>query len=168
VLYVSIDGRLAARFYINYRPDKDFVKAVNMLGDMGVAVGVRSHNPAINSDTIAARCPMLRYKVYAIKTGSGEEDDLSSKRETTESGICANRKAACLSIPFIAARRIKKIYEVDKKLRIVAAAAGGLFVILMWLFGMIHEFNSVWAAIYQLAWMIPTAILSLAWLCGRK
>jgi hypothetical protein len=168
ILYVSIDGRLAARYYIKYRPERDFVRMVNILGEMGVSVGVRTHNPAINTDVIAARCPELRYKVYAVKTGSGEKDDLISEREETHSGICGNGRAVSLSAPFIAAKRLKKIYSLDKILRIAAASAGGAFVIIMSLLGFVREFNSVQSTLYQLAWLIPSAILAVLAFCRRR
>ena len=114
VLYVSIDGKLAARYYIKYRPDRDFVRMVNMLGDIGVAVGIRTGNPSVNSDIIAKRCPEMRYKVYTIKSRTAVMEDIDSDRETTESGLYAKNKAVFLSAPLAAVKGLKKIYRNDR------------------------------------------------------
>ena len=168
VLYVAIDGRLSARYCISYRPDRDFVKMVNMLGAMGVAVGVRTHNPAVNSDVISARCREMKYKVYAIKLGSGEKDDLTSAREQTHSGICSIGKAARLARPFVAARILKRVYRADRVIRVVAASLGGAFVAIMALLGQVWQFNSLQAAIYQLVFSLPAVITAIVALCRRR
>ena len=161
VLYISINGTLSARYYIKYRPDRDFVKAMNMLGDNGIAVGIRTRNPGVNSDIIARRCPDLKYRVYTIKNECKNSDDLTSKRNNTESGLFAREKAIFLAYPLLAAKRMRRIYAADRYLRIVFAALGGIAVIIMAAFGLLREFNSVQAAAYQLACMLPTVVSSL-------
>lgn len=161
VLYISIGGAVAARYYIKYRPDRDFVKVLNRLGDGGVAVGIRTRNPGVNADIIARRCPDLKYRVYTIKSSSRGEDDLSSRRANTESGLFARGKAIYLAYPLLAAKKIRRIYRADRYVRIVSTVIGGATVVLLAMFGMLHEFNSLQAALYQLAWLIPTVAVSL-------
>jgi hypothetical protein len=110
----------------------------------------------------------MRYKIYAIKSGGGERDDVKSERDETESGICANSKAAFLSMPLAAAKLLKKIYRADSLLRLISASAGAAFVILMAMLGLVHEFNSVQAVLYQALWMLPPAIPAIRVFWRRK
>jgi len=168
VLYVSIDGVLAARYYIKYRSDKDFVRMVNKLGEKGVAVGIRTRNPGVNSDIIAEYCPEMKYKVYTVKSWTEDSEDAVSSRDTTESGLYAKGKAVFLSKPLVAVKVLKSIYRTDRTIRIISSAAGAALVIAMAAFGLLREFNSVQAALYQIAWVIPPAVVTFVQFFRKK
>ncbi len=124
VLYVSIGGKVAARYYLKYRPDPEFVKLVNALGARGISVGVKTVNPGINSEIIARRCPDLRYKVYTIKSGGGRKD--ATAQSITDSGIVATEKPKQLIYPLLAAFDLKRYYKVDMILRIILASVSAI------------------------------------------
>ena len=159
ILYISIDGRLAARYYIQYIPDEEFVEAVNLLGDKGISVGIRTRNPGINSRIIEKHCPSLKYKVYTLKAVADDERDLVSHRNVTASGIIARGKAAKLARPLAAAITLKRYYKTDMYLRIAMAAFGAVTVAVFAFLGRLADLGSLAAVIYQLACIIPSAIM---------
>ena len=161
ILYVSINKELVARYYMKYRPDPDFIKTVNLLGNKGIAVGIRTRNPGVNSDIIAKRCPKMKYKVYAIKSGTKELDDLTSVRDITESGLYARGKSVYLAYPLIVSSELCNFYKYDIIVRAASAAFGALAVAVLAIFGKLGELTSLTSAVYQLVWIIPTVLASV-------
>ncbi|MCI6501846.1 MAG: hypothetical protein MSA49_01245 [Clostridia bacterium] len=160
ILYIAIDGELAARYYLQYRPAPDFVKAVNLLGNRGIAVGIRTKNPAINSDIVARRCPRMQYKIYTIKSFATSEADLTSYKTRSDSSLCAIGRATELAYPLMAALDIKKYYKADRYIRVISTVVGALVAVSFALFGLLDQFNAVQMAIYQAAWTLPTLAYS--------
>ena len=161
VLYVSIDGKLAARYYLKYKADAEFIKLVNALGARGISVGIRTRNPGINSDIIARRCPELRYKVYTIKAPSKDENEQNLRRSTTDSGIVAAGKASSLAYPLLACCDLKKYYKVDMIVRIVSAALGAATVIANAITAGSANIGIISALLYQCVWMAPSLLFGI-------
>ena len=161
VLYVSIDGKLAARYYLKYKADPEFIKLVNALGSRGISVGIRTRNPGINSDIIARRCPELKYKVYTIKTPAKDEGEQNFVRNTTDSGIVAAGKASGLAYPLLACCDLKKYYKVDMIMRIVSAVLGAAAVIANAIMAGSADMGIISALLYQCVWMIPSFLFGI-------
>lgn len=168
ILYVAISGKLAARYYIKYQADPDFVDAVNMLGAKGISVGIRTRNPSVNSKIIAKRCPEMKYKVYTIKSVSDDEKDLASHKASTDSGIISHGKAARLARPLVMAIMLKKYYKIDTYIRCASAAIGIVWIMTFAAMGRIGELSSLTAALYQLVWLVPCAIGALVVSAEKK
>ena len=166
ILYVAIGGKLAARYYIKYIPDPDFVEAINMLGANGISVGIRTRNPGVNSRIIEKRCPEMKYKVYTIKSLADGEKDITSYQSSADSGIVAHGKASKLARPLIMALGLKKYYKIDTYLRYASAAIGALLVSIYAIMGRIGELSSLSVALYQLGWILPA--FAAAWLISLK
>ena len=158
ILYVAIDGKLAARYYIKYVPDPDFVKAVNLLGSKGVSVGIRTRNPGVNSQIIQRRCPEMKYRVYTIKALSENEKDITSYQSNTDSGIVAHEKAADLASPLVIAMSLKKYYKFDAYIRYASAGLGAILVTVFAAMGRVGEISSLSSVLYQIAWLVPSAL----------
>ena len=154
VLYVSIDGRLAARYYLKYKADVEFIKLVNALGARGISVGIKTRNPAINSDIIARRCPELKYKVYTIKsqTAIGDADACQT---VTDSGLVANGKASSLIYPLLVCCDLKKYYKVDMFIRFASTAVAAVMISVGAILGITNHINAVLVMAYQLFWFLP-------------
>ena len=161
VLYVSIDGKLAARYYLKYKADPEFIKLVNELGARGVSVGIRTVNPAVNSDIIARRCQGLRYKIYTIKAPVKTKDEAEMRRATTDSGIVALGRSLCLAYPLLACCDIKTYYKVDMFVRIASAAIGSLAVIINATTAGGTEGALLMTLLYQVAWFLPTVLFGV-------
>ena len=161
VLYIAIDGSLAARYYIKYLPDPDFVKAVNKLGDKRIAVGIKTCNPGINSNIILRRCPEMKYKIYAIKSGYDCADEIDSHRALTDGDLISAKKSVFLAYPLLACLALKKYYKSDAVFRWTSAAVGALTAICIALAGRGLDINSLGIAIYQLLWFAPSVAAAL-------
>jgi hypothetical protein len=161
ILYIAIDGKLAARYYIKYLPDPDFVEAVNLLGDRGISVGLRTRNPGVNSRIIEKRCPEMKYKVYTVRSVSDDEKDLTSYKSATESALVTHGKASRLVYTLIAALSLKKCYKADMYVRIVSAIVGAIAVIAFAGMGRVGDLGAFWAIIYQLIWLAPGGLALL-------
>jgi hypothetical protein len=161
VLYIAIDGSLAARYYIKYLPDPDFVKAVNKLGDKRIAVGIKTCNPGINSNIILRRCPEMKYKIYAIKSGYDCADEIDSHRALTDGDLISAKKSVFLAYPLLACLALKKYYKSDVVFRWIGAAIGALTAVCIALAGRGLDINSLGISIYQLLWFVPSAVAAL-------
>ena len=161
ILYIAIDGKLSARYYIKYLPDPDFVETVNLLGDRGISVGIRTRNPGVNSRIIEKRCPEMKYKVYTVRSVADSEKDLNSYKSVTESEMVAHGKACRLVYPLIAALALKKCYKADMYVRIISAIVGVFTVIAFVGMGRVGDIGAFWAVAYQLIWLVPSAFAML-------
>ena len=161
ILYISIDGKLAARYYLKYKADTEFIKLVNALGARGISVGIRTRNPGINSDIIARRCPELKYKVYTIKTPAKDENEQNLSRATTDSGLVAAGKALSLAYPLLACRDIKTYYKIDMFIRIISAALGVTGVVLNAIMANSADLNVLSVLLYQSFWFLPTILFGI-------
>ena len=161
VLYVSIDGKLAARYYLKYKADTEFIKLVNALGARGISVGIKTRNPGINSDIIARRCPELKYKVYTIKTPAKDESEQNLSKVTTDSGIVAAGKASSLAYPLLACCDLKKYYKFDMILRIASATLGAATVVANAITSGSAELSIISALLYQCVWMLPSILFGI-------
>ena len=167
ILYVAINGKLAARYYIKYQPDPDFVDAVNSLGAKGISVGIRTRNPGVNSRIIEKRCPEMKYKVYTIKSLSDDKKDLTSHQSATNGVIVSHGKAITLARPLLLSLMLEKYYKIDTYIRCATAFVGILWVAIFAAMGRIGDMSSLVAVLYQLAGFIPAGIA--AWvICKPK
>lgn len=163
VMYVAVNGVLAAKLYIKYEIDDEFLRIVRLLNKNGTGVGIRSFDPNLNNELIKKLSNFKKRDLRVIK--------LTTINEVSKPSISKDARIASkgLSRSLIKAIPVcKKIISTRKVLRAIkiVASIGGAILMGFWAFGKLGFVCSAHVVGYHLIFVIIMSLASL--LCMPK
>jgi len=163
VMYVAVNGVLAAKLYIKYEIDDEFLRVVRLLNKNGTGVGIRSFDPNLNNELIKKLSSFKKRDLRVIK--------LTTINEVSKPSISKDARVASkgLSRSLIKAIPVcKKIVSTRKVLRAIKiiASIGGAVLMGLWAFGKLGLVSSAHVVGYHLIFVIVMSLASL--LCMPK
>lgn len=163
VMYVAVNSVLAAKLYIKYEIDDEFLRIVRLLNKNGTGVGIRSFDPNLNNELIKKLSSFKKRDLRVIKLTTINE---VSKPSVTKDARIASKglsRSLIKAIPVC-----KKIISTRKVLRAIKiiASIGGAVVMGLWAFGKLNFLCSAHVVGYHLIFVIVMSLASL--LCMPK
>ena len=156
-MYVAINGVLAAKFYIKYEIDDEFLRIVRLLNKNGTGVGIRSFDPNLNNELIKKITTFKKRDLRIIKLTSVSE---VSKTTPAQDGKIVSKG---LSMSLIKAIPVcKKILTARKAIKAtkILASLGGAVLLGLLVFGK-FSFISAHIVGYQLGFAVLMMLISL-------
>lgn len=163
VMYMFREDRLMAKLFIKYTIDADFETIMASLCDEGISVSIKTYDPNIDHDLIAAGLTKKTEYSYTVTRYDGA-DDGSNIRDNADSGIVSRSGAKTLlqlisdCTKVLASRRSCTI------IGLISAAVAALILLVVIATGnassLLPGRMSAIIGIYQLFWMIPAYISS--------
>ena len=83
IMYMAVNGGLAAKFYIKYSVNRGFESILHSLYNAGVCVGVKTFDPCINNQLICGNLKGTNYPVSVIRKSP---ETLSDDTENSSNG----------------------------------------------------------------------------------
>ncbi len=156
-MYVAINGVLAAKLYIKYDIDDEFLRIVRFLNRNGTGVGIRSFDPNLNNELIKKITTFKKRDLRIIK--------LTAVSEVTKTTAMQDAKVVSkgLSMSLIKAIPVcKKILTARKAIKAIKiiASLGGAILLGLWAFGKL-SFVSAHIVGYHLVFVVAMMLISL-------
>ena len=88
IMYMAIDGTLAAKFYIKYSVNSEFEKTLRAFYDAGVCVAVKTLDPCVTTELVSGFLKGSNYPFAVVNKGSEgtQMSAVSEKTDGTEGG----------------------------------------------------------------------------------
>ena len=158
IMYIAIDGALAAKIYVEYRLDAEFEDMVRALYRSGMCIGIRTLDPNIDDVMLDRRIKLSKYPVRVLKCQKAEE--LGKTEERMQAGVVSRKSVKSLLHTLTYCDKVLQITRLNLVVGLISMIAGLAITTLMFVFGNSASVSPIWLALYQLFWLIPTAVIS--------
>lgn len=159
VAYLVCNDEIAAKIYVHYELDPDFVEIAKRLYNAGLCVGIKTFDPGIDDALISKSINLDEYAIKVMKYRYIHDKVVTQDR--VDSGVVSKKGSKSLLRTLVLCDRVNSVIKVDlivKALSILVAF--GLMAYLV--FNKIDDIHylSLYVALIQLFWTIPTLIIS--------
>lgn len=155
IMYMSVDGALAAKFYIKYTMNRNFEAILHAFYDAGICVGIKSLDPCITTELVCGNLKGSNYPVSVIKS-SGE----TTVAESTESAIISLSGIHNFLKNFIRLDNLRNIYRTNAIIGFAGSVIGLGIAAFLGITGS-AAVGIAFLAIFQILWCIPTVLFSV-------
>ncbi len=157
IMYMALDGALAAKFYIKYSINRSFEPLLRAFYDAGICVGIKSSDPCVTDELVKANLKGSNYPVAVIK--NPKRNDAQAVGESTEGAIVSLSSVHNFLIGFVRLDNLRNVYRSNTYISIVSALIGVALSAVLAFTG--AKAVSVGLMIgYQIFWCLPTIIMS--------
>ena len=158
ILYVSVDGTIHAKLYIEYNLSRHFEKIVRRLHKNGIYTLVRSFDPCIGDQLLATTVHYPGLRIRAVKKKPDQICDFAEAR--IESGIVTGAGSRDLLYTFFLCQNYRKATGLLRLLKVIATPLSCLAALLVPYFAGISGYHSVYGAAISLVWLLPVYLIS--------
>jgi len=155
ILYMAIGGELCAKIYLQYTVTQRFEKFAAEMLKNGVRVGIRTLDPNINEKMIAT---LRNDREVSIKVIRPTPNELIPIGKHSDSGIVTSKNSHMVFKILEQCFNIKRIHQKQRQLRLIALLLGALISALLMIGNLYARIPSLYIAIYQLVWLVPSLI----------
>ena len=156
IMYMSVDGSLAAKFYIKYTMSRSFEPILRSFYDAGICVGVKSLDPCITTDLVCGNLKGSNYPVSVIR------------KQELSTGVCKTTSGAVITLSgvhnflkgFIRLDNLRNVYRSNRIISLFCTIIGLVLASAINVTGIIG-ISTAMLIIFQLFWCIPTILISL-------
>lgn len=158
ILYIAYQGQLAAKIYVQYTVDNDFIQILEQLYSTGVFVGIKSFDPNINDEMLAKKLKKSKYPVKVIRSRNVE--DIPHTLDHCDSGIASRRSVKALLKAVNRCERANMVLRTGTIIKMLAMLVGAVIMAFILGFGSEMTISSFLISLYQILWVVPVVILS--------
>ena len=157
-MYIAINGVLAAKLYIKYKIDEEFLRIVRLLNKNGTGVGIRSFDPNLNNDQLKKLTSFKKRDLRIIKLSSVNE--VTKPSTVKDSKIASKGLSRSLIKAIPVCKKILTARKVIKAIKIVSSICGAALLGL-WVFGKLSFVHSAHIVGYHLVFVVAMLLASL-------
>jgi hypothetical protein len=163
ILYLACDQFIIAKFYIQYSISTDFLYIANRLLSAGYGISVRTADPCLDDgifyeNKIDPEQNAIRISRACLQRG-GEESVPASC-----AGIVSCGDTKELTKTLLLCKKLENVRRTNLVLNVVASVFGVAVMALVTLTGNAPSMLSIYPALYQLFWILPTYFVSKVYL----
>ncbi|MBE6686732.1 MAG: hypothetical protein E7591_05810 [Ruminococcaceae bacterium] len=160
ISYLVCNDEVAAKIYVHYSMDPDFVSITKQLHNAGMCIGIKSFDPNIDDTLLAKHINLSKYAVKILKCHHTSEKTVTEER--SDSGIVSKKNPKSLLKTLALCDRVNSVTRTSlliKALSILLAFALTLFAVIKGQTS--SDFAGLYIAGYQIFWLIPVWIITL-------
>ena len=158
IMYLAIDGEVAAKLYIQYTLDPDFEVTIKQLSKLGICVGIKTFDPNITDLMLDRSISLADYPIKILRCRT--IDDLAVSSEHTESGVASRRSVKSMMTAYSLCEKVLHAMKTGTMLKVLAMVFSFVIVALMILVKLSGSVSSWHAVLYQLAWIVPAVLIT--------
>ncbi len=162
IMYIAYDGALAAKMYVQYEADADFIYMLRRLYRQGMCVGVRSFDPNIDNELLSRIVDMEEYPIKIIKLL--DENQVPAVHSRIESGIVSRGTTKSLLKTLYLGSKMLLSIRANRVIRILSVIVSALFMAVAVFANVLGNYSSAYIFLYQFIWMIPMYLVSKLYL----
>ncbi|MBQ4602001.1 MAG: hypothetical protein IJB24_03985 [Clostridia bacterium] len=160
IAYLVCNDEVAAKLYISYGIDPDFITISKQLYRAGMCIGIKSFDPNIDDALLGKHINMSKYAVKVLKCRFLSEKTATEERG--DSGIVSKKSPKSLLKTLALCDRVNSVMRGSIVIKLLSILlAFGITVFIMFKGVSTFDFAGAYAALYQLFWMIPIFGISL-------
>ena len=156
-MYLAQDGALRAKFFIRYTVDGGFETMVKKLARHGIASVILTGDANINDELLARSMDLSRLPVKVVRRQGGET---ALHGERADSGVVSRGGVSDLVGTVTMCDKLCRVFTTLKVAKIASVVICVLLALCAGLLGMSNALSSMYAAIYQLFWLIPCLLVA--------
>ncbi len=157
VMYMFREERLMAKMFIKYSLDADFESIMSALCDEGISVSIKTYDPNIGSDLIAAGLKKKGEYSYSVTRYDGA-DDAYAVAENVDSGIVSRSSAKTLLELISECTKVLASRRAGTVIGVISSIVAAILMPIVISSGGAGNLTSAMIALYQLFWLIPVYI----------
>lgn len=158
VMFMIFKGKAVAKMNIVYELDADFEYTVKQLAGSGMSVCVKTLDPNVDEDMIKSKVSLDKYPIRVIRYASLEE--IANEVERSDSGIVARGTSKSLLRTVTYCDRVLDAKRVSSFVCFISAIVTTVVFAVVLVTGKMDSIRSIYAAICQLFWLIPVAVMT--------
>ena len=158
IMYMSVDGKLASKFYIKYTMNRNFEKMLRSFYDAGICVGIRTLDPCITTELVCGNLKGTNYPVAVIKNAKRNSSEPPVK-ETVGAMVTLSNVHNFLK-GFIKLDGLRNVYRSNTLISVFAAIVGAIIATVLNVTGL-SLLGVLFIVVFQLIWCIPTILVSI-------
>ncbi len=159
ILFVALDGVLSAKLYVYYDIDHSFEEIINSLAEEGIETVVKTLDPNIDENLLLSKLQFSRYPAKVAKESILEADEQNGV-DSLDSGIVARNSLSALADSAIMCNRIRRLRKMSRNIGIVSSIVSVVIMVLLSMFSSGIKIPSLYVALYQIFWMLPTILFT--------
>ena len=157
VMFLAVEDEIAAKFYIEYTIDNELDSILRALYSAGVCIGIRTFDPNIDDAMLSRLLRYDRCPVRVIKCRTEQPENLA--REHLDSAIISRRSVKDMLRAFMSCDRTLRTIRVGAALSVASMAVSAVVALIV-IFFTGTTVAGVWAALFQLFWLLPVALVA--------
>ena len=163
IFYLACDQFIIAKFYIQYSVSTDFLHMAKRLFSAGVGISVRTADPCLDDgifyeNNIDPEQNAIRVSSACLRKPEGESVPAS------RAGIVSVGDVKELTKAFLVCKKLESVRRTNLVLHVIASVFAVAVMALVIFTGNAIGMYSVFPALYQLFWILPTYFVSKVYL----
>ncbi len=163
ILYLACEHEIIAKFYIQYSVSTEFLYVANSLFASGLGVSVRTADPCLDDGIFYEnQIDPEQRPIHITRACLRDEDEESVP--ANRAGIVSVGDVKELIKTFLICKKLEQVRRTNLVLHIISAVFAIAVMSLVLFTGNAPGFYSVFPALYQLFWILPTYFVSKVYL----
>ena len=163
IIYLACDQFIIAKFYIQYAVGADFLNITERLFSAGVGISVRTADPSLDDGIFYENKIDPEQHAIRISGACLKEKDVESV-SASRAGIVSTGSVKDLIKALLLCKRLENVRRTNLVLNVVASVFAVAVMALVLFTGNATGMYSVYPALYQLFWILPTYFVSKVYL----
>ena len=164
VMYMVLNGQLAAKMNVEYIIDPDFEPLLAQLRKSGVCVGIKTFDPNIDDQMLSTRIKISKYPVKVIKLRS--VDSYNELKPSVNSGIVSKNSAKALLQTMSLCGSVINAVKSSVILKMFSVFVSLILSAVVLMLGLLPSLMSLYIVLYQIFWLVPAFLI--IGVCIRK
>jgi len=163
IFYLACDQVVIAKFYIQYSVGADFLYMAQRLFSAGIGISVRTADPCLDDGIFYEN--KIDPEQNAIRIARARlQDSTEVSVSASRAGIVSAGNVKDLVKAFLLCKKLENVKRTNLLLKVVSSVFAVAVMALVLFTGKAPEMLSVFPALYQLFWILPTYIVSKIYL----
>lgn len=158
IMYLSVDGKLASKFYVKYTMNRNFENILHAFYDAGICVGIKTLDPCITTELICGNLKGANYPVSVIKNYSKEEE--APVNSETDGAMVTLSNVHNFLKNFIRLDNLRNVYRSNNVICLFSAIVGAVLAIALNV-TQLSLLGVLFIIAFQLIWCVPTVLVSI-------
>ena len=160
ISYLVCNDEVAAKLYISYGIDPEFITISKQLYHAGLCIGIKSFDPNIDDSLLGKHINLSKYAVKVLKCRHIGEKVVTEER--SDSGIVSKKSPKSLLKTLVLCDKVSGVTRGSVIIKLLSVfLAFGITVFIMFKGVSSYNLAGAYTALYQLFWMIPVFGISL-------
>ena len=158
ITYLVSNDEVSAKLYTQYAIDPGFVAIAKQLYNAGMFLGIKTFDPGIDSDLLAGFIDLEKYPIKVIKCHS--VSDRTPAEEKSDSGIVSKKSTRSLLKALALCENVNSTTKTGMFITMASVLIAFAISAFLTFNGVRDGAAGIYIALYQLFWIIPTAIVA--------
>lgn len=159
IMYMAVDGAVAAKFYIKYGINNEFEGMLRSFYDAGMCVAVKTLDPCVTTQLVQGFLKGANYPLAVVNKGS-QGIQMTEVSETTDSTIISLAGVHSFLKGFIKADKLRNIYRTNSGFSLISMIIGLVLSAAGILVLGTNTVGVLFMLVFQLVWCLPALLVS--------